>query len=100
MVRTAAAVIRNLTDPTVSERSEIRCRFGRNRRFVLTLEWLTLCPTWTRLPVITHLRAILHLKPTSPHTDATRGPFQGRAQVVFYAFEPRSVKLGRPRRFG
>jgi hypothetical protein len=26
------------------------------------LEWLTLCPTWTPLPVIPHLRAI----PTSP----------------------------------
>ena len=62
----------------MSERTEIRCKFGRNRRFVLILEWLTLCPTWTPLPVIPHLRAI----PTSTnhrHKYTTRGSFEGRA---------------------
>src|ERR1700751_4283297 len=58
IVRTAAAERRIRTGPSTSDNTEIVCRFGRNRRFVLTLEWLTLWPTWTPLPVTGHLRAI------------------------------------------
>src|SRR5438132_13597532 len=90
IVRIAAAVMRSRIDPIVSESTEIRWRFGRNRRFVLILEWLTLCPTWTPLPVTTHLRAIPHLEPAvrSKHQRAAhRGPRAGG----FYAFEPRFV---------
>ncbi len=28
------------------------CKFGMNRRFVCTFEWLTLCPYWGPLPQI------------------------------------------------
>ena len=41
-----------------SDNSEIVCRLGRKRRFVLTLEWLTLWPTWTPLPVTGHFLAM------------------------------------------
>ena len=49
------------TDPNTSDNRETVCRFGRKRRFVLMLEWLTLWPTWTPLPVTGHLRAMRHL---------------------------------------
>src|SRR5438105_781753 len=60
-VRIAAAERRRRTGPSTSDSTEIVCKFGRNRRFVLMLEWLTLWPTWTPLPVTGHLRAISHL---------------------------------------
>src|SRR5438874_2129601 len=94
MVRIAAAVMRSRIGPIVSESTEIRCRFGKNRRFVLILEWLTLCPTWTPLPVITHFRAIPHLEKT-PHKNATR-PLLGPRAGAFYPVEPGLVKPGLP----
>src|SRR5437764_3791298 len=57
-VRIAAAERRRRTGPSTSDSTEIVCKFGRNRRFVLMLEWLTLWPTWTPLPVTGHLRAM------------------------------------------
>src|SRR5260370_34797567 len=61
IVRIAAVERRSRTGPSTSDNTEIVCRLGRKRRFVLTLEWLTLWPTWTPLPVTGHLRAISHL---------------------------------------
>ncbi len=37
-----------------------RCRLGYQRRFVLLLAWLTLCPKTGPLPQISHTRAIGH----------------------------------------
>jgi len=39
-----------------------RCRFGYQRRLVLLLAWLTLCPTWGPFPQIAHDRAIKFLR--------------------------------------
>src|SRR5713101_5208623 len=61
IVRIAVVESRNRTVPNASEISEIVCRFGRKRRFVLMLEWLTLWPTRTPLPVTGHLRDMRHL---------------------------------------
>src|ERR1700730_1123905 len=58
IVRIAAAERRIRTGPSTSDNTEIVCRLGRKRRFVLTLEWLTLWPTWTPLPVMGHFRAM------------------------------------------
>src|ERR1043166_7558559 len=61
IVRIAAAESRSRTGPSTSDNTEIVCKFGRKRRFVLMLEWLTLWPTRTPLPVTGHLRAIFNL---------------------------------------
>lgn len=37
-----------------------RCRLGYQRRFVLLLAWLTLCPKTGPLPQISHTRAMGH----------------------------------------
>src|ERR1043166_6935679 len=57
IVRIAAAESRSRTGPSTSDNTEIVCKLGRKRRFVLMLEWLTLWPTWTPLPVTGHLHA-------------------------------------------
>src|SRR4051794_19149538 len=53
-------------------------RFGRKRRLVLMLEWLTLWPTWGPLAVSSQRRDILQNPLPSPPVDgravrATRG---------------------------
>src|SRR6202158_6460927 len=73
IVRIAAAERRIRTGPNTSDSSDMVCKFGRNRRFVLMLEWLTLWPTRTPLPVTGHLRAIGHLV-QQRHENAPRGP--------------------------
>src|ERR1051325_9224986 len=84
MVRIAAAERRSRTGPSTSDNTEIVCKLGRKRRFVLMLEWLTLWPTWTPLPVTGHLRAISYLVQQTPSENAPRlltaGP--GRAPAV------------------
>src|SRR5690606_10840985 len=58
-VRMPAADRRRRTSfPSASLIIEVSCTFGRNRRFVLLLAWLTLLPTITPLPVTSHRRAI------------------------------------------
>src|SRR5436190_8973480 len=42
--------------PSASEIMVTLSRLGRNRRLVLRLEWLTLCPTSALLPVNSHRR--------------------------------------------
>src|SRR5258708_39853661 len=58
IVRIAAAERRSRTGPSTSDNTEVVCKLGRKRRFVLTLEWLTLWPTWTPLPVTGHFLAM------------------------------------------
>src|SRR5439155_12111331 len=74
IVRIAGVERRNRTGPIASDSIEIVCKFGRKRRFVLMLEWLTLWPTWTPLPVTGHLRAMRHLIKTH---RAALGPRAG-----------------------
>src|SRR5215469_9426548 len=51
------------------------------------LEWLTLCPTWTPLPVTEHFRAIPHLDRTPPDQTPARGRYSdGRAHLAFTPF--------------
>src|SRR4051794_14170784 len=52
-------------------------RFGRNRRLVLILEWLTLCPTRTALPVRSQRRDI-----AVPFTDGARALSRGAGNRV------------------
>src|SRR5579863_6907273 len=74
MLRIACGVSRNRTaPPSASESSEIICRLGRKRRFVLLLAWLTLLPTWTPLPVMMHLRAMAAPRIRSLWQNAARG---------------------------
>jgi hypothetical protein len=68
MVRIALVESRSRIEPTLSDNSEIVCKFGRKRRFVLRFEWLTLLPTWTPLPVTGHLRAMPFLA-SAPKTE-------------------------------
>src|SRR5262249_1615070 len=83
----AAAETRSGTRPSVSDNSEICCRLGRKRRFVLLLAWLTLCPTWTPLPVIMHLRAMPYLDLRRPRHRPPR-----TVRAVIYAAPRESVK--------
>src|SRR3546814_15091374 len=53
--------------PSTSLISEVSCRFGRKRRFVLLLAWLTLLPTNAPLPVIWQRRAMGILEIGSAH---------------------------------
>src|SRR5206468_10853890 len=100
IVRIAAAERRSRTGPSTSDNTEIVWRFGRNRRFVLMFEWLTLWPTWTPLPVTGHLRAIWHL--VQQHRSKTRraAPDRnpGRAPRVFMPATPRRQAGGEPAR--
>src|SRR5882757_6793524 len=62
MVRMPLVLRRIRTDtPRTSETSEVVCRFGRNRRRVLFLAWLTLLPLITPLPVTWQRRAMAHI---------------------------------------
>src|SRR5215510_12314599 len=57
MVFSAFAETRSLTErPSASDMTVTWRRLGRNRRLVLRLEWLTLCPTCAVLPVSSHRR--------------------------------------------
>ena len=61
-VRRAAAATRSRTArPRVSEIRVTRHRFGRKRVRVLWLEWLTLLPVWTAIPVSSQRRDIAQL---------------------------------------
>src|SRR5207248_11444604 len=80
IVRIAAALIRSGIAPSTSESTETYCKLGRKRRFVLILEWLTLCPTWTPLPVITHFRAIPHLNRLPRHQTRARDRYSPAAR--------------------
>src|SRR5437870_2890959 len=84
IVRIAAAERRIRTGPKTSDSTEIVCRLGRKRRFVLTLEWLTLWPTWTPLPVTGHLRAMGAPRSATP-TDKTRRAARWPRAAGFYA---------------
>src|SRR5437016_3772214 len=88
IVRIAAAERRSRTGPIASDSIEIVCKFGRKRRFVLMLEWLTLWPTWTPFPVTGHLRAMRHLI----HQNAPRG--SGAARRRFLGRVKPRVKRG------
>src|SRR6201995_3394874 len=46
--------------PRLSDSSDVTWRFGRKRRRVLLLAWLTLLPLRTPLPVISQRRDIAH----------------------------------------
>ncbi len=79
IVRIAVVERRRRIGPNTSDNSEIVCKFGRKRRFVLMLEWLTLWPTRTPLPVTGHLRAMRHLMQNTPRgSRAARRRFLGR----------------------
>src|SRR5665213_2424812 len=87
MVRIALVDRRSRTVPSASDRIEASCRFGMNRRLVLLLAWLTLLPTSTPLPVMTHRRAIgVFLN----REGRARGPAFGR----FVSEAARIVKPG------
>src|SRR5688572_13196919 len=59
MVRIALTVRRSFTSwPRASDSRDVTCRFGKKRRLVLLLAWLTWLPTRTPLPVISQRRAI------------------------------------------
>src|SRR6266700_148974 len=79
IVRIAVVERRRRIGPNTSDNSEIVCKFGRKRRFVLMLEWLTLWPTRTPLPVTGHLRAMLH------HIHKTHRAALGPRAGGFYA---------------
>src|SRR5579863_7752932 len=82
IVRIAVVESRRRVGPSTSDNSEIVCKFGRKRRLVLMLEWLTLWPTWTPLPVTGHLRAILYLtQRTGVETPAVSRPGCARGQA-------------------
>src|SRR5215813_14755934 len=50
------------------------CRLGRNRRFVRTLEWLTLWPYCGRFPHISHFFAMSGRSGLRTEPDCTIGP--------------------------
>ena len=57
--RGAAALTRSRTArPSASEMRVTRTRLGKKRVRVLRLEWLTLLPNWTALPVSSQRRDI------------------------------------------
>src|SRR5882762_3802507 len=90
--------MRSLTErPSASEISVTLHRFGRNRRLVLILEWLTLWPTWGPLAVSSQRRdmaKILCHPRTGPkdlragHGGSKSRPFQ----------EPRTYRAAARRR--
>src|ERR1700731_4552071 len=102
IVRIAAADRRIRTGPSTSDNTEIVCRFGRKRRFVLMLEWLTLWPTWTPLPVTGHLRAMTTPLFNATETDRAaskpRGagsrPWQRGGQAILFNAEKPLRRLG------
>src|SRR3546814_7980653 len=83
--------------PSTSLISEVSCRFGRKRRFVLLLAWLTLLPTNAPLPVIWQRRAmgILELSVSSGGArkeGAIYGPGSKRSSMDA---APQGSELGR-----
>src|SRR3984957_19113358 len=83
IVRIALVDRRSRIEPTLSDNSETVCRFGRKRRLVLRLEWLTLLPTCTPLPVTGHLRAMPRLA-FSPRSNP-RSPMRPRERGFYVA---------------
>src|SRR5262245_65888015 len=49
------------------------CRLGRNRRFVRTLEWLTLWPYCGRFPYISHFFVLSERSGQSTESDLSQG---------------------------
>src|SRR4029077_8529262 len=65
--------------PRISDNSVVSCRFGRKRRRVLLLAWLTLLPVSTPLPVISQRRDIGKILGRSGHVaTAARDASEGR----------------------
>ena len=58
VVKTAPVAGSDDVDPSLSEIKVTFSKFGRNRRLVLILEWLTLWPTSAVLPVRSQRRDI------------------------------------------
>src|SRR4051794_11760387 len=91
--------------PSASEMKVTLHRFGRNRRLVLMLEWLTLWPTWGPLAVSSQRRDILQNplpSPTLPRQFRGRGAgvqnhvhFRNGGRIGAAA---RGVKVLRPER--
>src|SRR4051795_3568593 len=81
--------------PSASESSEVTWRFGRKRRLVLLLAWLTLWPTWTPLPVIAHFLAIS--KDLQPEREPPRAPGGRRARGAVSRPGRRAGQASRPR---
>ena len=73
--------------PSASDISVTLNRFGRNRRLVLMLEWLTLWPTMRRLPVRSQRRDIAKPSNSAAPSGAGIGGFGG----------PRTYSDGGPR---
>src|SRR6476620_860586 len=65
--------------PSASEMKVTLHRFGRNRRLVLILEWLTLWPTWGPLAVSSQRRDISNKSSAIPGAfrPASRGRNRG-----------------------
>ena len=62
--------IRRVTPPTWAR---TRCRFGYQRRLVLLLAWLMLCPVMGPLPQISHTRAIEGVRRANESKDGNYG---------------------------
>src|SRR5882757_3767415 len=87
--------MRSLTErPSASEISVTLNRFGRNRRLVLILEWLTLWPTWGPFAVSSQRRDMAKILchprtgPQAGHGGSKSRPFQ----------EPRTYRAAARRR--
>src|SRR5215469_9795833 len=63
--------------PSTSEMKVTLHRFGRKRRLVLMLEWLTLWPTWGPLAVSSQRRDIVQNPLSSPHPSSVQGAARG-----------------------
>src|SRR5216684_1365889 len=78
--------------PSASEMKVTLHRFGRNRRLVLILEWLTLWPTWGPLAVSSQRRDISRNPLPSPalpkSASARRGGSKSRPSR-----EPRTYRV-------
>src|SRR6201996_1374034 len=63
--------------PSTSEMKVTLHRFGRKRRLVLILEWLTLWPTWGPLAVSSQRRDIVQNPLSSPHPSSVQRMARG-----------------------
>src|SRR5882762_8446872 len=63
--------------PSASEMKVTLHRFGRNRRLVLMLEWLTLWPVWGALAVSSQRRDIAQIPLASPAHRHASGAARG-----------------------
>src|SRR5215470_4565333 len=70
--------------PSVSEMKVTLQRFGKNRRLVLMLEWLTLWPTWGPLAVSSQRRDIVENPLQSPLDASLRMGAAGVQMVILF----------------